>query len=118
MLKKDLEKLIDDKNVKIDELRDSLLSKNVNLRDKEKQLEKKDNEIKHLSEQVEFFNDRMKQLSQSIHTMLQVKYPDTYAPEPVDEGEDKRFLMFLHELCIDKNHHVTSARELFNYLGR
>jgi hypothetical protein len=82
-----------------------------------RELSDKDKEIKNLNERVKYNSDRMKEINQSIYTILRVKYPDTHTNEPVDDCEDKRFLIYIHELSNNADV-INSASALFNHLGR
>lgn len=84
----------------------------------------KDEEIEKLNEFVKYNSDQLKQISQSIYTMLQVKYPNTGEPNGIrimrdkdDISEEERFLMFLHELCFDRNYNMNSASDVFRHLS-
>jgi len=72
----------------------------------------KDKEIKEIKSERDYLFEQMKEISQSVYTMLQVKYPDTATMEE-DICEEKRFLMFLHGLCADRNSHATDIPEYF-----
>ena len=49
----------------------------------------KDEQIKELESRVDYNETQMKKLSQSIYTILQVKYPDTYQMNPGEPAEGK-----------------------------
>ncbi len=58
-----------------------------------------------LMSERDYMRDQMKRISQSLYAMIQVKYPEQYTCEPaelIDQGEEHRFLLFLHNLCVDR----------------
>jgi len=78
----------------------------------------KDEEIQSLKQSLDYNSDQLKQISQSVYTMLQVKYPDVYADGniKIEDNEDKRFLTFLHGLCVDRNYNMNSVSDVFRHL--
>jgi len=78
-------------------------------------------EIERLNEQLKYNSEMLHQINWSIHTMLQVKFPENppldLSPGVVNtawtpDTEEKRFLMFLHELSSRRSYNVSPLNDL------
>ena len=86
MLKTELERRLKEAEAKADDLSNDRIR--IMREGKEK-----DDKIETLEQQLNYNADQLYQIKHSIHTILQVKYPDTYADNniKVEDSEDKRF---------------------------
>lgn len=109
MLKKQIEVLLDESEA-------SLYKKSAECRQLKDIVATHVKEIERLEGVESYQAEQLKQISQSIYTMLQVKYPEYDNSE--DECEDKRLLMFLHGLCIDRNYSVNDVSDVFRHMSR
>jgi len=105
MLKSDLHKMADGLQLLVDELK-------VENRNLARERDDFGREFADIESALEYNNDQLKQISQSVYTMLQVKYPEAYNGDAVDDGsEDKRFLLFLHGLCQERSRNINSISD-------
>ena len=113
MLKTELERRLKEAETLAEDYRDAKVKLMRDLKDERTETES-------LKEQLNYNSDQLKQISQSVYTMLQVKYPDSYNDAnnvKVEDSEDKRFLIFLHRLCANKNYDMNSVSDVFRHLG-
>lgn len=132
MLKAELERRLKEADLKVAEFR-------INNTKLTAQLHSYTKEAEELNVRLKFISNQMKLIDHSLHTMLQVKFPNNNesmshaihscmsATEVTDtiaaDSEEKRFLLFLRDLCTTgvhsaSNSFIHSASDLFNHLGR
>jgi len=112
MLKSELERRLKEAEALAEDYRNAKVKLMRDLKDERTETES-------LKEHLNYTSDQLKQISQSVCTMLQVKYPDHYndGNTKIDDNEDKRFLVFLHGLCIDRNYNMNSVSDVFRHLS-
>jgi hypothetical protein len=117
MLKAELERRLKESDLKVAELRidNTKITSQAYTHAKE---------VERLNDQLRFTSNQIKLIDHSLHTMIQVKHPEN---KPMDltagavntawtpDSEEKRFLLFLRDLCTTGVH---SVEDLFNHLGR
>ena len=110
MLKKELEKKLEEAEAKVDNYQNDILRL-------KRELKTKEEANSELIKTIRFSDDQLKQLSQSIYTALQVKYPNNGSHNQEEVSEEERFLMFLHGLCVARNYNMNSVSDVFRHMS-
>lgn len=95
MLKKDLETEVNRLETELSDCRQQRSSET-------RKVERITSELVSSTSEVNRLTDQLKQIGQSIHTLLEVRYPYVEEREETEISEEKAMLVFLHRLCEDR----------------